>query len=67
MMTLEEQHEQLTKAIQAIEQGAQSYKIGTRSVTKANLATLYQRQKDLESQIRQANGGNFYVVSFTDR
>ena len=47
--------------------GAQSYNIDGQSVTKASLATLYSRQKALESQLRQANGGDLYIVDFADR
>ena len=67
MMDLQEQYDQLCKAITAIENGAQSYKIGSQSVTKASLSTLYKRQERLESQIRQANGDNVYIARFADR
>mgnify|MGYP000736074403 CR=1 FL=1 len=61
------QYESLCSAIAAIENGAQSYNVDGQSVTKANLATLYSRQKALESQIRQAQGGNLCIVEFADR
>ncbi|WP_296627682.1 hypothetical protein [uncultured Negativibacillus sp.] len=67
MISLEKQYENLCKAIEAIENGAQSYNIDGQSVTKASLATLYSRQKALESQLRQANGGDLYIVDFADR
>lgn len=64
---LKTQYESLCNAISAIENGAQSYKIGSQNVTKANLATLYERQKRLESQMRQANGDNLFIAQFADR
>ena len=59
-MDLEKRYENLCKAIEAIENGAQSYNIDGQSVTKASLATLY-------SQLRQANGGDLYIVDVADR
>ena len=67
MIDLEKRYENLCKAIEAIENGAQSYNIDGQSVTKASLATLYSRQKALESQLRQASGGDLYIVDFADR
>lgn len=67
MISLEKQYESLCSAIAAIENGAQSYNVDGQSVTKANLATLYNRQKALESKLRQENGENLSVVSFVDR
>ena len=67
MISLEKQYENLCNAIAAIENGAQSYNVDGQNVTKANLATLYSRQKALESQIRQAQGENMYIVEFADR
>lgn len=67
MISLEKQYENLCNAIAAIENGAQSYNVDGQSVTKANLTTLYSRQKALESQIRQAQGENMYIVEFADR
>ena len=67
MISLEKQYENLCSAIAAIENGAQSYNVDGQSVTKANLATLYSRQKALESQIRQSQGENLCIVEFADR
>lgn len=66
-MDVKNQYEQLCQAISAIENGAQSYKVGTQNVTKANLATLYARQKDLESKLRQMNGEDVFIADFVDR
>jgi len=45
-------------AITAILSGAQSYRIGTRSLTRADLATLYKRKNTLEDLIGALSGGN---------
>ena len=41
MSQIEDALTEINEAISAIQNGAQSYKIGQQSVTKANLATLY--------------------------
>ncbi len=57
-ITLEQQLDCVQKAIAAIEGGAQAYQIGGKSLTRADLKTLYAREKDLVYQIaRQNNGG----------
>lgn len=43
------------KAIQAVLLGGQSYKLGSRSVTRADLALLRQMRDDLEAQLSQGN------------
>jgi hypothetical protein len=50
--------EQVNKAITAILSGAQQYSIGSRSVQKANLETLYKRKDSLESLVGALEGGN---------
>lgn len=52
--TAEEQLKVLNKAIYKILVGGQSYKIGTRSLTRADLSTLIAERDRLESQM----GGN---------
>lgn len=42
---------EVNKAIQAVLLGGQSYKLGSRSVTRADLALLQQMRDDLESQL----------------
>ena len=42
---------EVNKAIQAVLLGGQSYKLGSRSVTRADLALLRQMRDDLESQL----------------
>lgn len=47
-----EQLRQLNEAIYKILAGGQSYKIGTRSLTRADLATLIAERDRIEAQIR---------------
>ena len=42
---------EVNKAIQAVLLGGQSYKLGSKSVTRADLAVLRQMRDDLEAQI----------------
>ena len=62
MPTYEEQLEQVQTAIAAIEGGAQSWSISTsqstRTYTRADLKTLYDRERFLELKIeRRKRGG----------
>lgn len=59
---LQAQLENVRAAIAAVETGAQSYKIANRSVTKADLATLYAREKSLKAEIARATGGDMYFA-----
>jgi len=61
-MTYAEQLAQVQAAITKIEAGSQSYSIntpdGSRSVSRADLATLYEREKWLRTMVdREARGG----------
>jgi hypothetical protein len=49
--------EQVNKAIKGILSGAQGYKIGSRSVQKADLATLYKRKDALDDLVGALEGG----------
>jgi hypothetical protein len=49
---------QIDSAITAILGGAQSYSIGTRSLTRADLATLYKRKDTLDDLIDAFSGGS---------
>ena len=49
--TQEEQLETVNKAIYTILVGGQSYKVGSRSLTRADLSELYAMQKALRSEI----------------
>lgn len=56
--TLEEKLTRVQTAIAAIENGGQSVTYEGRSVTKADLKTLYDREKYLEMRIsRKSRGG----------
>lgn len=48
---------QVNSAIVAIMAGGQSYKIGSRSLTRADLATLRSMRDDLEAQLAQEEIG----------
>ena len=49
---------EVNQAIQAVLLGGQSYKLGTRSVTRADLALLRKMRDDLAAQLQtEENGG----------
>jgi len=50
--------EQVNTAITAVLSGAQSYRIGTRALTRADLDTLYNRKDKLEDSIAALSGGS---------
>ena len=50
--------EQIDSAITAILSGSQSYRIGTRSLTRADLATLYKRKDTLDDLVDALSGGS---------
>ena len=62
---------EVNKAIQSILLGGQSYKIGSRSLTRADLALLRDMQHDLQAQVAsEADSGLFsdtYVAFFDGR
>ena len=60
MRTVEEiqkEIDEVSAAIRGIIGGAQSYTIGSRSVTKANLSELRAWRTDLESELAELQGG----------
>lgn len=59
-MTIKEQLEEVNSAISAVLSGAQSYKIGSRSVQRADLKQLYAMKNDLQAQIAQGNSGGLF-------
>lgn len=59
MSQIEDALTEINEAISAIQNGAQSYKIGQQSVTKANLATLYAERQRLENKLAVENSGDF--------
>ena len=62
--TTEERLCTIDEAIYAIEHGAQSYNLGSYSVTKASLATLYAERDKLITQLENERGGGTYVGVF---
>lgn len=58
-------------AIIAIAAGGQSYTIGSRSVTRADLKQLYTMKNDLTAQLQRQNAGSLlddcYVGVFSGR
>jgi hypothetical protein len=48
--------EQIEAAITAVLSGSQSYRIGSRSVTRADLTALYKRKDMLEGEIAALSG-----------
>lgn len=61
----------INDAIKAIAVGGQSYKIGSRSLTRANLTDLVALKKELESRVNQSGESPFfnntYVALFEGR
>lgn len=60
----------VNKAIEAILVGGQSYQIGSRRLTRADLPTLWKMKKELEAQIAAGDSDGFlddtYVAIWTD-
>ena len=52
--------EQVENAIVAIAVGGQSYKIGSRSLTRADLKQLYTIKNDLTAQLSQEQSGGLF-------
>lgn len=67
----EEMLAEVNKAIQAILVGGQSYKIGSRSLTRADLSLLRQMQNDLIAQVNASKETSLmqdtYVAVFDGR
>lgn len=63
--------EHVNEAIIAITVGGQSYKIGSRQLTRADLKQLYAMKNDLQAQVAsQSSGGlldDCYVAIFDGR
>jgi hypothetical protein len=57
LATAKDELKLIDSAITAILGGAQSYSIGTRSLTRANLDTLYKRKNALNDLIDALSGG----------
>ena len=57
MNDTEKQLAEVNEAISMVLIGGQSYKIGNRSLTRGDLATLYQMKKELENSAADSEGG----------
>ena len=69
MKTIQEIKTELRRvriAIAKIEDGAQEYTIGDRRLTRADLATLYDRETTLENELADAENGGL-VVTFMEK
>ena len=55
---------EVNKAIQAVLLGGQSYKLGTRSVTRADLALLRSMRDDLEAQLAAEDNSHLFSNTF---
>lgn len=59
--TVEEQLSIVNEAIYSVLKGGQSYKIGTRSLTRADLSLLTDMQAKLQSQIAGGKAGALFA------
>lgn len=63
--------ESVNNAIMAIAVGGQSYKIGSRNLTRADLKELYKIKNDLMAQVQAQNSSSLlddtYVAVFSGR
>lgn len=70
-MTKTEQLAEINKAIYSVLAGGQSYSIGSRSLTRADLSLLKQMREELEAEITSDNSSslldNTVVAFFTGR
>lgn len=60
---------EVNRAIQAVLLGGQSYKLGSRSVTRADLALLKEMRDDLEAQLSNEDAPHLFrdtYVAFFD-
>nr|DAL89348.1 MAG TPA: hypothetical protein [Caudoviricetes sp.] len=57
----------INKAIEAIENGAQEYQIGTRRIKRADLKTLYDERRTMISEINAKERSNTVVAKFDTR
>nr|DAS19056.1 MAG TPA: hypothetical protein [Caudoviricetes sp.] len=69
--TAREMLEEVNDAIYTVLVGGQSYKLGTRQMTRADLNLLYKMKNDLTAQIQSENGNHLlddtYVAIFSGR
>lgn len=55
---------EVNKAIAAVMVGGQSYKIGSRSLTRANLTELRNLRADLAAQVEEQSGSSLFRDTF---
>ncbi|TZE81993.1 peptidylprolyl isomerase [Calorimonas adulescens] len=67
VVTIQEQLDQINQAINVIENGAQEYRIGSRSLRRPDLTILYQERRELQRQLYEENGGGIFVAVFDRR
>lgn len=68
MASAEQLLTQLDAAIEALlTGGASSYSIGSRSVTKLDLATLFQERRVLQAEVNRDAGGGIFRVAKMQR
>lgn len=69
--TANEMLEEVNNAIYSVLVGGQSYKIGTRQMTRADLNLLYKMKNDLMAQVQSENVNHLlddtYVAIFSGR
>lgn len=61
---LKQQLAEVEKAIQAIYEGAQEYRIGSRMIRRADLGLLYQERDRLEREIRILEQGGIFKLAY---
>lgn len=64
MATTKEMLEQVNDAISAVMVGGQSYKIGSRNLTRADLKELYKIRNDLQAQLSQESSTGLFDDCF---
>jgi hypothetical protein len=66
-VTIQEQLDQVNKAITAILGGAQEYSIGSRRLRRADLSVLFAERRRLETALGEQNGDTTMVAIFDRR
>ena len=69
-ISTEEMLKEVNKAICSVLSGGQSYKLGSRQLTRADLNMLYKMRNELNEQLSSGNSGlldDTYVAEFDGR
>lgn len=64
MENTRKQLEEVNNAISAVLVGGQSYKIGSRNLTRADLKELYKMKNDLQAQLSQGKSTGLFDDCF---